>query len=105
MAGSRGVRAAIGERLAAVAMSADEVLRRLVRSHARASLGDFLAIDRTDGTWRVELEKAERLSKMPLLKKVVRTKYGIAIELHDALRRSCSWRSSTGSSTLPTGQP
>lgn len=72
---------AIEARLKEVAMSADEVLRRLA-DQARATLEDFIS-EGEEGP-DVDLEKARAAGKMHLLKKFKVDKDGaISIELHD----------------------
>jgi phage terminase small subunit len=77
------IREEIDRRLAALRMSADEVLYRLTQ-HATASLEDFLQVE--DGTTpRPDLAKAAKAGKLGLLKKVKFSRLGgiEAIEIHD----------------------
>jgi hypothetical protein len=76
-----GIRAAIAAKLAGAALAAEEVLARL-SDMASADLADFLAI--SPKGHRVDLAKARRAGKTHLIKKLSPTRYGLAIELHDA---------------------
>jgi phage terminase small subunit len=88
-----GIRAAIEARLAGPALTADEVLARL-SDQAAADVGDFLTFSRPEGRGkgdkaapvrvRLDLDKARRNGKLPLVKKLKRGKYGLEIELYDA---------------------
>jgi phage terminase small subunit len=83
---------AVKERIAQIAMSADEVLLRL-GEHARGDMGDFFDVDK-NGNWAVNLKKAKRQKKLRLIKKVETTtrlvgedqtpETTIKFELHDA---------------------
>lgn len=77
-----GVKAAIRDRMAELAMTAEEIVLRL-REHATASLDDF-----TDEDGSLNLRKARRAGRMHLVKKltVKPREHGqeISIELHDA---------------------
>jgi phage terminase small subunit len=87
------IRAAIEARLAGPALTADEVLARL-SDQAAADVGDFLTFSRPEGRGegdkaapvrvRLDLDKARRNGKLPLVKKLKRGKYGLEIELYDA---------------------
>jgi phage terminase small subunit len=77
------IRAAVDARLAESAMSANEVLARLA-DHARGSMADFL----DDNRETLDLAKADRLSRLHLIKKFTHTKgektENLSIELYDA---------------------
>lgn len=80
----------IQSRLDEMVMSADEVLVRL-SDQARATMTDFVTVDpvldEETGFFdqcAIDLEKAQRLGKMHLIKKISFKKTGIAIELHDS---------------------
>ncbi len=77
-----GVRAAIEARLDEAAISATEILIRL-SDQATADLSDFLTIGKK-GAVTVDLARARKAGKLHLIKKLWHTRYGIAIELHDA---------------------
>ena len=76
------IRAAIDERLAEAAMTANEVLGRLA-DQARGSVEDFAQITE-DGSWRIDLKKAEELGKLHLLHELGFTEHGPKIKLYDA---------------------
>lgn len=76
------IAAEIEKRLAEVGMTANEVIARLA-DHARADMSDFVTI-KPDGTYELDIVKAERLGKMHLVKKMKHTKYGLEIEFHDS---------------------
>lgn len=81
---SPAVQAAIRESMAALAMTAEEVLFRLTEQ-AQVSMEDFLSI--TLGTSpRIDLGKALEAGKLHLVKKISFDKAGqiASIELHDA---------------------
>jgi hypothetical protein len=78
-----GIQAAIAAKLREAAMDADETLARLSEI-ASIDLGDFLTIAQ-DGSYTLDLAKAEAAGKLHLIKKLTPTRYGIVIELHDAL--------------------
>jgi hypothetical protein len=80
---SVGIRAAIAARLAGAAMGADEALARLAEI-ASADMADFLTIAQ-DGSYKLDLAKAEAAGKLHLIRKLTPTRYGVAIELHNAL--------------------
>lgn len=75
------ISAAIREKLTENAISAEEALSRL-GEQARGTMADFISI--RAGLPFVDLEKAERLGKLHLLKKFRITDKGVEIELHDA---------------------
>ena len=78
----------IAERLNEKKLSTDEILTRLA-DIARASPETFLTIEeRPDGLteWKVDLGKAKKENSLHLIKKIVPTRYGLKIELHDPLR-------------------
>lgn len=91
------IEAIVRRRLQEKAMCADEVLMRLAEQ-ARADIGDFLRRREDDGPLLVDLEHAERLGKLHLVKKlkhrsfhhynrhgeVERIDVHAEIELHDA---------------------
>ncbi len=85
------IKALIEQRLQEKAMPANEVLARL-SEQARASVGEFLTIVRRpiaisgDGPEAdaVEINWPELLRRGHLVKKITPTRYGFAIELHDA---------------------
>lgn len=71
----------IQRRVAEVAMSSDEVLRRLA-DHARGTLEDFIKFKKDGDT--IDLAEAQKAGKLHLLKKVrVDKDGGVTIELHD----------------------
>jgi phage terminase small subunit len=75
------IRAEIDRRVADVAMSADEVLRRLA-DHARGTLEDFIRFTKNGDT--IDLAEAQKAGKLHLLKKYrVDKDGGVTIELHD----------------------
>jgi len=77
------IQAAITERIAEIAMSADEVLLRLA-DHARGSISDcFVFVDGVKEPF-VNLQEMKRRGKLHLIKKFVRDNTGkITIEIHD----------------------
>jgi phage terminase small subunit len=75
------IRRRIEERLKTAAMSADEVLSRLSRQ-ARGDMANFINLELRGG--KLDLEKAEKLGLLHLIKKVSWTKQGTTIELYDA---------------------
>ena len=68
LVGKSRVRAAIDARVSEVAMSAEEVLSRLSEL-AAGDLGEFIHVD-GEGGFRFDLQKAKRLGKLHLLKKL-----------------------------------
>lgn len=76
------IRAYIDKRLAAMVMSADEVLARL-SDQATATLDDFFSISK-NGAIKIDLKKAKERDVLHLLKKYVKGRQGVRIELHDA---------------------
>jgi phage terminase small subunit len=76
------IRSEIQRRLDKRAMAADEVLARLA-DHARASFADFLARDSQNHLILLDLDKAERLGKLHLIKKLTIGEKTTHIELHD----------------------
>ena len=75
------VKAAIATGLSA-ALKPDQIVARL-SEFAESDTGDFLTVDPTTGKAEVDLAKAMRLGKTHLIKRVVPTKYGTTVELHD----------------------
>lgn len=75
------IAAAVKERIAEKAMTADEVLLRLAE-HGRGSMADFV----TDlgSAVRLDLKKAARNGKLHLLKSFADTRQGVKVELYDA---------------------
>lgn len=74
------IRAELDRRFAEHAMSANEVLERL-GDIARIDMSEFIEIKH--GIPFLDLEKAERYSKLHLLKKFKTGKQGVEIELYD----------------------
>ena len=72
------IQAEISQRLAATAMTANEVLARLA-DQARSSMSDFL-----DETGRIDLSLARKSGKLHLIKSRSVTKEGERIELYSA---------------------
>src|SRR3972149_3213140 len=56
------IRAEIDRRLAAMAMSAEEILARL-KDQAGASMADFVSVDEETGEAKLDLAKAEKAGK------------------------------------------
>ena len=84
------VKAAIERRIGELRATADEVLLRLA-SHSRATMSDFfkrVPVPSTADTdaWELilDLDKAEQLGKMHLVKKYKAGAEGVSVELHDA---------------------
>ncbi len=77
------IRAQIDARLAEAAMPANEVLARL-SDMASVDLSDFVNISKGEAP-KISLWRARTKGKTHLLKKFKNTKYGLAIELTDAL--------------------
>jgi len=85
------VAAELKRRLDENAMTANEVLSRL-GDMARGSLEDFIDLGEhhpdypqaLQGRWSLDLHKAQRLGKMPLLKSIKSGEFGPEIVLHDA---------------------
>ncbi len=75
------IQEAIKARVDELSMSANEVLLGLT-AQARGTLDDFIVLGK-DGL-RIDLNKARKAGKLSLVKKLSETKYGLAIELHDA---------------------
>ena len=75
------IRSHIEDRLNAKAMTADEVLARLSQQ-ARGSMANFINLELRGG--KLDLNKAEELGLLDLVKKVSWTKNGTSIELYDA---------------------
>ena len=73
------IRAAIQERLAEMAMGADEVLQRL----AQIARGEWASYLRSDGSFDLERMLAD--GQAHLVKSVRRTPHGLALEGHDML--------------------
>lgn len=76
----------LSSRVEEAAMSADEVLK-LLSDHARASLADFLTFPENGRAPFVDLEKAQRLGKLHLVKKIDThelTGTVKSIQLHDS---------------------
>jgi Terminase small subunit len=80
--GNPSIRAAIEERLAEAAMSADEVLTRLT-DQARCNVADFIRIGR-GGKPALDLKRAEREGKLHLISEITWTEHGPKVKLHDA---------------------
>jgi hypothetical protein len=76
------IKAAIDARVSEAAMTANEVLARL-SDQASADISDFVDV-RFPGEFTIDLVKAKEMGKLHLIKKIVPTKYGISIELHDS---------------------
>lgn len=74
------IKAAIAERIAEAAMSADEVLARLAEQ-ARADMSDFLKVN---GRVTLDLKQAAARDKLHLIKKYQKGRNGVTIELVDA---------------------
>lgn len=82
------IRKAIDERLAPLAMSANEVLNRL-SEHARADvadLDDLIRVETVDGEPKItiDLKGARRKGVSRLIRKITPHRNGVTIELHDA---------------------
>lgn len=84
------IKAAIERRIGELRATADEVLLRLA-SHSRATMSDFfkrVPVPSTADTdaWELilDLDKAEQLGKMHLVKKYKAGAEGVSVELHDA---------------------
>lgn len=75
------IQALISARIAAIVMSADEVLLRLA-DQARGSVESFLTIE--DGFWKIDITKAKTASALHLIKKLKEGEHGLEIELYDA---------------------
>jgi hypothetical protein len=75
------VRAAIRAKMDQAAMSSKEVLIRL-SEQAASSIEDCMS--RGPHGWRVDLDKAKRMGKMHLIKKVTPTAHGLSIEMYPA---------------------
>lgn len=75
------IRAEIDRRMAEMAMPANEVLARLAE-HARSTMEDFIEIK--GGLPFIQLDNAQQVGKLHLLKKFKVTKQGVEIELYDA---------------------
>lgn len=76
------IRVAIDARLDEAAIPAKEVLARL-SDMAAADMGDFVSVDKAGG-FALDLKRAKLQGRLHLVKKLSHTKYGVAIELHDA---------------------
>jgi len=76
------IRAEIDRRLAAMAMSAEEILARL-KDQAGASMADFVSVDEETGEAKLDLAKAEKAGKLHLLKKIRVGDKETTIELYD----------------------
>jgi len=74
------IRAVIDARLAEMRMTADEVIKQ-ISDQAFADISDFIEIN--GGSYRLDLEKAQGLGKLHLVKSLVPTKEGIKLELYD----------------------
>lgn len=81
--GKTSIRAAIDARLDSAALSTSEILARL-SDHASADIADFIAIDKR-GRWKLDLDRAKRLGKLHVVRKVKQGRFGPEIELHNAL--------------------
>lgn len=77
-----GVKAAIAARMNQHAMSVAELLIRTTEI-ARGDMGDFWSKN-TEGRWFLDLDKAKRLGKFHLIRKLEFTRYGPKIELYSA---------------------
>lgn len=77
-----GIAAAVAAKLDRAAMTADEVLARLSEI-ATADAGDFLKFDGR-GRYSLDLKGAKERGKLHLIKAIRPTKFGPAIEIHDA---------------------
>lgn len=75
------IRAAIDERLGALAASKSEVLA-LLTEHARGSMADFFTVKGRG--LALDLKKAQQADKLHLVKKYTKTKQGVSIEIYDA---------------------
>src|SRR5204863_6903494 len=78
------VRAAIDNRVSVVALSTDQVLASL-SDQASADMGDFAGLVGVDGeAARKELRRLKRAGKARLIKRLVPTRHGFGVELHDS---------------------
>lgn len=84
------IKAHIAARIAELKATTDEVLLRLA-SHSRASMADFLkrvpvpsTVDSDAWELVLDLDKAQRMGKLHLLKKYKDGPEGVSVELHDA---------------------
>ena len=78
------IRAAIEQRLADMALSANEVLKRL-SDQATASVADFVEASPVEGKpGRFILDMGEVRKRGHLVKKIRYTQHGLEVELHDA---------------------
>lgn len=76
------VAAAIAAKINQFGMGAPELLTRTAEI-ARGDIGDILS-RRANGTWYVDLDKAHRMKKTHLIRKVKAGKYGLEAELYSA---------------------
>jgi hypothetical protein len=105
------VQAMINKRVAEVALSADEVLARIAEI-ATSNPADFITLD-PEGQPRFDLTRAQRSGKLRLIKRIIPSKHGVSIELHDPLsaltllgRYHNLWDNSVGSDNfLSTSAP
>ena len=71
----------IEQRIATMALSADEVLARL-SDLANADMSDFISL--SEQGFKIDLKKARDLGRTHLIRKIRQDQNGIQIELHDA---------------------
>jgi hypothetical protein len=86
------VNEAIQGRLDKASLDAEQVLR-LLWEQAQASIADFLKlgpdglpVPDTDGRFQIDLARAYKAGKLHLVKRLVPSRYGTGIDLHDAQR-------------------
>jgi hypothetical protein len=75
------IRAAVDAKLDEAGLKVNEILARL-SDMASADVGEFIKID--GNTYTLDLDKAKKAGRTHLIKKLTPTKFGVAIELHDA---------------------
>lgn len=75
------VKAAIKAKLNKAAMSVEELLIRLTEQ-ASSSIEDCMS--RGPNGWHLDLDKAKRLGKMHLIKKITPTAHGLSVEMYPA---------------------
>ncbi len=73
----------IQKRLVEMQMNTDEILK-LLTDIARASPEIFMTF--TEGTWSIDIPKAQKAAKLHLIKSIKMTRYGYVIEMHDPLK-------------------
>ena len=74
----------IQERIDEIAMSADEVLMNLSEI-GRGTVEDFMNVDE-DGRLKFDFKRAQEENKLKLINKIVPTREGLKVELHDRMK-------------------